>query len=131
MYLPHDRHRGHLNKLEPRYHGPGIYLGIFIGTGEVFIGTKDGLVTAYAFKRLPVPERFQVDILNGVVGVPWKTRPGAAQPDDFSGEVAVEVVAAEPAAKATTTESRSDQRGTKRPLYILPDVELERFGFTF
>ena len=77
MYLPHDRNRGHRNKLEPRYLGPAIFLGVLLGTGEIFVGTKEGIVTAFAFKRLPEPERYQKSVLNSIVGVPWKVRPGA------------------------------------------------------
>ena len=54
----------------------------------------------------------------------------AVGPDDYSGDVAVEIVLAAPTAEATTTSTRDSQRGTKRPLYIRPGVELQKFGFT-
>ena len=50
LYLPHDRNRGHKNKLEPRYLGPAIYLGVLLGTGEIYVGTPEGIKTAFAFK---------------------------------------------------------------------------------
>ena len=28
-------------KVEPRYHGSGIHLGVLLGTGEAFIGTNE------------------------------------------------------------------------------------------
>ena len=130
MYLPHDRNRGHRNKLEPRYLGPAIFLGVLLGTGEIFVGTKEGTVTAFAFKRLPAPERYQKEILNSFVGVPWKVRPGVPHPEDFDGNVAIEIAPADPEASATTSATKETQRGTKRPLYIRPEVELKKFGFT-
>ena len=81
MYLPHDRHRGHKNKLEPRYLGPAIYLGVLIGTGEIFVGTPEGVVTAFAFKRMPEPEKYMRDLMNSIVGTPWKPRPQASGPN--------------------------------------------------
>ena len=87
-------------------------------------------MTAVAFKRPPAPERYQQQILNSIVGVPWKVRPGAPEPDDFNGNVAIEIIPADSEAKPTTSASRSDQRGTKRPMSLRKDVELDKFGYT-
>ena len=40
-------------------------------------GATEGIVIAFAFKRLPAPELHQKDVLNSIVGVPWKVRPEA------------------------------------------------------
>eukprot|EP00971_Amphidinium_carterae_P306043 6082200-Amphidinium_carterae.1 len=58
----------------------GVYLGLRLGSSEVFVATEDGAVTrARAFKRRPISERFDRESVEKIRGTPWKMDPTAAE----------------------------------------------------
>ena len=50
MFLPLDRTRARAKKLEAKFLG-GVYLGVGLGTNEMDIGTKTGVVRDAAIER--------------------------------------------------------------------------------
>ena len=70
FYLPLGRARGIANKLESKLL-KGVYLGLRLGTNEMYIGTVTGVVRAAAIKRKTEPERFVRDVWLA----PWKPTP--------------------------------------------------------
>ena len=52
-------------------------MGIRDETGEVIIGTSEGVVKARDFKRMGSPEeRWNIESILGFVGTPWEPVPG-------------------------------------------------------
>ena len=100
-----------------------------LGTSEIFVGTSTGVVPPSAFKRLPLPNRYSLEILNTMQGVPWRARPSRPlSATDFEGEVTVGVQS-DPVLEPTL---QSDPAlGSKRKParhYIRRDVELQKYG---
>ncbi len=57
--------------------GEGLLLGVREGSGEVIVGTKEGVIKARAFrKRGSEGERWSRDDVKGVGGIPWEARTG-------------------------------------------------------
>ena len=55
----------------------GIWLGVRDESGEVIIGTPDGVVKARDFKRLDLSEeRWSASAIRSMRGVPWELVPG-------------------------------------------------------
>ena len=55
----------------------GIWLGVREQSGEIIVGTKDGVVKCRTFKRKATEEeRWDVKFLDEMVGVPWMPLPG-------------------------------------------------------
>ena len=58
------------NKLEARWKD-GVWLGIRTQTDEVYIGTKEGVVKARDIKWKPKEQRWDIQVIKEVKGVPW------------------------------------------------------------
>ena len=64
------------DKLQPRWER-GVWLGIRDESGEIIIGTPEGVVKARDFKRLPsLEERWNFETICAVQGTPWEPVPG-------------------------------------------------------
>ena len=63
----------HPNKLDSRWFS-GVFLGFHGLTNEFLIGTPNGIERARTIKRLPVPDRWNVQLLNTFRGLPWKLK---------------------------------------------------------
>ena len=63
------------DKFDTRW-SEGIWLGIRDESGEILIGTDDGVVKARTFKRRPEQERWTNEKLERMKGVPWEPVPG-------------------------------------------------------
>lgn len=56
----------------------GIWLGIREESGEILVGTKQGVVKARSFERKSTEEeRWNPEWLDGFIGVPWEPIPGS------------------------------------------------------
>jgi hypothetical protein len=67
-----------INKLNPRWE-KGIWLGVRDETGEIVVGTPEGVIKARDLKRLPPgEERWNSDGIASVKGTPWEPVPGRA-----------------------------------------------------
>ena len=65
----------------------GIYLGIGEETGEMIVGTQEGIVKARDFRRRGSEgERWNISKFNSFRGVPWATIPGS-ELDDMKSRV--------------------------------------------
>jgi len=51
----------------------GVYLGVRAASGEVIVGTEEGVFRTRTVKRKPKEERWLQENVGRVVGVPWKT----------------------------------------------------------
>ena len=60
------------SKLDARFE---VYLGIQEGSAMKFIGTAKGVVRTWTIKRRPESERFEAEIFDSMVGVPWEMMP--------------------------------------------------------
>ena len=64
------------DKFDVRW-GEGVWLGVRDDSGEVIIGTIDGVIKSRDFRRKPIEkERWNKDRLNEFKGVPWEPVPG-------------------------------------------------------
>ena len=71
FYLPLDRQKGHLNKLQAKWL-VGVYLGLRLDTGELYIGLEQGVVRARAVRRRPGAAARDRSLFDGFRGTPWK-----------------------------------------------------------
>ena len=62
------------NKLESRWE-QGVWLGHARGSNEALIGTKDGVVRAWAIKRMPDGEKWNAQAIKDIQGTPAKPNP--------------------------------------------------------
>ena len=56
----------------------GIWLGLAQETNETYVGTSMGIVKAYAIKRYPEDQRWNLEMMQGVVGTPRRPDPNRA-----------------------------------------------------
>ena len=64
-----------------------VFLGIREETGELIVGTPDGIIKARDFKRhSSIEERWNIEQFNAFRGVPWATIPGM-ESDDIKSRV--------------------------------------------
>ena len=133
-YLPLDRERGKKAKLQPKWKH-GIFLGVRVGTGELFIGTSAGTVRARAIRRRCPSERHQRSELDAMVGSPWKPHPSAEEGDEAPAAVYFPIDNGEggelalPLQRGPIASGAGGVPGPRR-VYIRAGVELKRFGFT-
>ena len=52
----------------------GIYLGIVPNSNESWIGTPSGVITARSIRRVTEEEKWRMDDIEAVVGLPWDLR---------------------------------------------------------
>ena len=65
-----------VNKLESRW-GTGIWLGVREESGEILIGTKEGVIEFRSFRRKGShADRWDWAELEAMQGVPWEPVPG-------------------------------------------------------
>ena len=100
-----DKHR---YKLEPQLFD-GIWLGINARNGEYFIGTNTGVKKARDIYRVSEGERYNVDMLNGFKGVPWKMIPDAEE-----DELILEVIDAGLAIEGTPNAGKAMHEQARR-----------------
>ena len=63
-------------KYEARW-STGIWLGIREESGEVIIGTDEGVIKCRTIRRKSSDqERYNVELFNSMQGVPWEPEPG-------------------------------------------------------
>ena len=99
-YKPNKKQRG---KIEPRW-ADGVFLGIREESGEVIIGTSEGVFKCRAFRRKgSEAERWNTAEITSVVGLPWQPVPGGPGMDLRS---AVRVPEGEPIGRMPETQVR-------------------------
>ena len=64
-----------LKKLEIMWQD-GVYLGVKATTGEVIVGTAEGIFRTRTVRKKPKEDRWDVKHLDMIGGVPWRTRDG-------------------------------------------------------
>jgi hypothetical protein len=64
-----------VDKADPRWE-EGVFAGLRIESGEIFVMTKDGVIKVRAFARKPEDERWNQKQLEEGKGVPWEPIPG-------------------------------------------------------
>jgi hypothetical protein len=63
------------HKVEPRW-SEGIYLGMSWRTGAMHVSAGgEGVIQAHGIRRVPLAARWNAELLQKVVGVPWRTKP--------------------------------------------------------
>ena len=67
-------------KVDPRWQY-GVFLGVATRSNEVYMGTEDGVVKAWAFRRLRTQDRWDAAKVLGVKGSPTKPDPNSAGSD--------------------------------------------------
>ena len=60
-----------LEKINARWEF-GIFVGVRRRSGEVWIATKDKILTARSVRRIPAEQRWSMDSLSWIQGVPWR-----------------------------------------------------------
>ena len=71
-YIPGIKGR---EKMSPRWES-GIWLGVRDESGEILIGTAEGVLKARSFMRKPESQQWNYEEFAGMQGVPWEPRPG-------------------------------------------------------
>ena len=120
------------SKLEPKFER-GIFLGVQEGSAPKWIGTNEGVVRAWSVKRRPEAERWVVDDLNQMIGLPWQLKPPveASKKVDVGGGIELAVEYVEPPKPEEVVVKEKRRRGyVPRGIYIRKDVELQQFGYT-
>jgi hypothetical protein len=113
------------NKFESEWQ-EGLWLGHSRESNEMIIGTKDGVIRAYAIKRKAADERWDVDLLKNMKGTPQQpdpSKPGSMVPIriNFDPPVVGEHAGAE-------VDQEENSRQIRR-MKITPEV-LKKYGFT-
>jgi len=118
------------SKLDPKFE-KGIFLGIQEGSALKWIGTNEGVVRAWSVKRRAPEERWNLEELNHMVGLPWQLKPPveASKKVEAGGGINLEVEYQPPEEPKNVKEKR--RKGyVPRGIYIRKDVELKQFGYT-
>ena len=118
------------SKLDARFED-GVFLGIQEGSAMKYIGTTKGVVRAWTVKRRPESERFEAEIFDSMVGVPWELVPSSVAGMKERGmrqEISMDLPAEGLVDEAA--EERKSKGYVPRGLYIRRDVELAEFGYT-
>ena len=76
FYLPTDRRRGRKNKFEAKWFS-GVYIGLQVDSGELYIMTKSGVVRARAVKTTTANSQHMIEMLGEFRGAPWRPTPGS------------------------------------------------------
>ena len=118
------------SKLDARFED-GVFLGIQEGSAMKYIGTSKCVFRAWTIKRRPESERFEAEIFDSMVGVPWELVPPSVagmkdrgMRQEISMDLPADKMGDEPA------EERKGKAYVPRGLYIRRDVELAEFGYT-
>ena len=72
---------GHLAKLTSLW-DDGVYLGMKSTTGEIVVGNKQGVWKTRTVRRKPEDQRWSVDNMSMIVGVPWRRNDEEGKKDD-------------------------------------------------
>ena len=97
------------------------------------LGTDGGVVRSWSIKRLPDEDKWNVEQLDAMIGLPWQLRPKPAEQAGMKSiplevELPKEVIIEEE--KPAEVVVRRKKGYVPRGIYIRRDVELEEFGFT-
>lgn len=106
----------------------GCYLGHKTVSGESIVGNKNGTYKIRTVRRVPIESRWSCELINSVVGYPWKVSPNSDEAEEvMQGDVPQlpsesSVIPAEPPRAAM----RED---VPRKLYVKTDL-LKQIGYT-
>ena len=64
-----------LNRMNPRYKF-GVWLGVRNNSAECFVVTAEGVFRASEVRRIEQKDRWDIEAINKVIGVPWRTVDG-------------------------------------------------------
>jgi len=64
-----------IDKADSRWDN-GVFAGLRIESGEIFVVTSKGVIKVRTFARKPEEERFEAKLLEEGKGVPWEPVPG-------------------------------------------------------
>lgn len=119
------------SKMEPKFE-PGIYLGLQEGSALKWVGTPDGVVRSWSLKRRTEAERWDVEALDNMIGLPWQLKPPKESLKQVvHGPVQLEIDLQPPpesVPKPAVERRRRDY--VPRGICVRKDVELEEFGYT-
>ena len=119
-------------KLEAKFE-EGIYLGVQEGSTMKWIGTTSGVQRAWTVKCRPEEERWNRDLMQNLIGLPWQLKPRSEQMERPILPARIEVALPEvPADEKEEEKNESKKRKpyVPRGIYIRRHIELEEFGFT-
>ena len=107
----------------------GIYLGIKGLSGEIIVGTKEGIWKTRTIRRKPEKERWSPENSALIGGVPWKM---SMDDEDEDGSVPQGVLKEMPAKRKE--ESEEHKQGVAEPVapksFQISREDLEKFGYT-
>ena len=112
--------RGH--KFEQRWH-QGVFLGVKDNTTEKIVGNASGVFTVQSIRRKSADDRYDVETLMSVTGVPWD--PQASKRDDI---LLPQIVEGDQQPLAPSVPVESPKKSTRR-LYITKR-DLDKYGYT-
>ena len=112
--------RGH--KFEQRWH-QGVFLGVKDNTTEKIVGNASGVFTVQSIRRKSADDRYDVETLMSVTGVPWD--PQASKRDDI---LLPQIVGGDQQPLAPSVPVEPPKKSTRR-LYITKR-DLDKYGYT-
>ena len=113
-----------VDKLDCRWE-PGIWLGVLDSTGEVLIGTNEGVIRGRDFRGYTDAEdRWDKSQAMSVVGTPWQPAPG--KPEDV---VPVRVRFQDEQEQPKPPEEGEKREPVRRRARITKD-DIKKFGYT-
>ena len=93
----------------------GVFLGVQESSGELIVGNTDGTFRCRDYRPKVGAERFNIDRLNEIVGVPWETVPGQSHDDTA---IATHIPIPRNAPLSPTAPSNKDKVVRRTQLYM-------------
>ena len=75
-------------KLSSRWE-EGIFLGVVEVTTEKIVGNINGVFTVQSIQRKPEDERWNLDLIKSITGVPWMPNPGEKDPTELKEPIII------------------------------------------
>lgn len=101
----------------------GVFYGVTDTSGEIIVGTKDGVLKARSFRRKPESLRWDWEFFKEVKGTPWEPIPGRE-----GIEIKSRVTMPEDIKISKVPEGEEREIRSRRVRILKSDIE--RFGFT-
>ena len=107
----------------------GVYLGVRGISGEIIVGTKEGVWKTRTVRRKPVEHRWCQSNVDMIGGVPWNSNGGAGD-EEPDGDLPSEVIKLE-ARRVGEAEAEKIKESIEVPRsFSISRADLEKYGFT-
>jgi thiol-disulfide isomerase/thioredoxin len=113
-------------KLDVRWER-GVFLGVKESTTEKIVGNAGGTYTVQSVRRLPLEQQFSAELLQTIVGLPWKPNP-KAEGADIPDATRVRILPECPEIPRQPVMTEKKEYAMRR--FYLTKTDLEKHGYT-